>query len=177
MRTLAFLRSAAAATGIAAVPLLACAVLTGLARLGVVVPAFALTRAAWHGVLMIPVFFGTVISLERAVAMQRTAPYLAPAGTVVAGAALLAGAPVPLVQALLVIAAGILVAASIRLARRQRTLFLFVLAGAAVCSAVGNGVWLTVGDLSAAIPWWLSFLILTIAGERLELTRLLPVSR
>ncbi len=144
MRTFAFLRLAAAATGIAAVPLLARAVLTGLARLGVVVPAFALTRAARHSVLMIPVFFGTVISLEREVAMQRTAPYTGVACD---------------------------------RCRRQRTLFLFVLAGAAVCWAVGDGVWLTVGDLSAAIPWWLPFLILTIAGERLELTRLLSVSR
>jgi len=123
------------------------------------------------------VFFGTVISLERAVAMQRQAPYLAPTSTVIAGTALLAGAPAPIVQALLVIAAGILVAASIKLTWRQPTLFLVVLAGAAVCWVVGNGVWLIVGDTSVAVPWWLSFLILTIAGERLELTRLLPVSR
>ena len=132
-------------------------------------PASAPTRAAWHGVLTIPVFFGTVISLERAVAMQRVAPYLASTGTVVASFALLVGAPVPLVQALLVIAAGILVTASIKLAWRQTMLFLVVLTGAAVCWAVGNGVWLIVGDVSAAVPWWLSFLILTIAGERLEL--------
>lgn len=90
MRTPALLQFAAAAAGIAAVLLLACAVLTGLARPGVMVPAFVLTRAAWHGALMIPVFFGTVISLERAVGMQRAVPYLA-----------------PVVQALLVIAAGI----------------------------------------------------------------------
>ncbi|CAB3810072.1 hypothetical protein LMG28688_07144 [Paraburkholderia caffeinitolerans] len=177
MRTPALLQFAAAAAGIAAVLLLACAVLTGLARPGVMVPAFVLTRAAWHGALMIPVFFGTVISLERAVGMQRAVPYLAPAGTVVAGIVLLAGAPAPVVQALLVIAAGILMTASIKLAWRQPTLFLVVLAGAAVCWALGNGVWLTVGDLSAAVPWWLSFLILTIAGERLELPRLLPVTR
>ncbi|WP_290373477.1 hypothetical protein [Paraburkholderia fungorum] len=177
MRTTALLRFAPAATGIAAVPLLACAVLTGLARLGVMVPTFALTRADWHGVLMIPVFFGIVISLERAVAMQRVAPYLAPTGTVVTGAALLVGAPAPVVQALLVIAAGILLAVSIKVAWHQPTLFLVVLAGAAVCWAVGNGVWLIGGDISAAVPWWLSFLMLTIAGERLELTRLLPESR
>ncbi|WP_229517088.1 hypothetical protein [Paraburkholderia terrae] len=56
-------------------------------------------------------------------------------------------------------------------------MFLVVPAGAAVCWAVGNGVWLIVGDILAAVPWWLSFLMLTIAGERLELTRLLPESR
>ncbi|HKT96115.1 MAG TPA: hypothetical protein VJS30_06230 [Paraburkholderia sp.] len=104
-------------------------------------------------------------------------PYLAPAGTVVAGIALLAGAPVPLVQVLLVIAAVILVTASIKQAMRQPTLFVIVLAAAAGCWEVGNGVWLILGDVSAAVPWWLSFLVLTIAGERLELTRLLPVSR
>jgi len=176
-RTEALLRFAAAATGVAAVPLLVCAVLTGLARVGVMVPVHAVTRAAWHGVLMIPVFFGTVISLERAVTLQRVAPYFAPMGTVVAAVALLAGTPASVVQALLVVASGVLVVVSIEQAWRQRSLFLIVLAVAAICWQIGNGAWLIVGEVSAAVPWWLSFLILNIAGERLELTRLRPMPR
>jgi hypothetical protein len=34
--------------------------------------------------------------------------------------------------------------------------------------------WLAGGELHRAVPWWLAFLVLTIAGERLELTRFLP---
>jgi hypothetical protein len=52
-------------------------VLAGLARLALEVPALAQARAAGHGALMIAAFFGTVISLERAVALGRAWPYLA----------------------------------------------------------------------------------------------------
>ena len=34
--------------------------------------------------------------------------------------------------------------------------------------------WLASGDIALAVPWWLLFLVITIAGERLELTRFLP---
>ena len=44
-------------------------VLAGLARLGWDVPAPAALAAGVHGPLMIAAFFGTVISLERAVAI------------------------------------------------------------------------------------------------------------
>ena len=44
----------------------------------------------------------------------------------------------------------------------------------AACWLVGGLVWLAAGTLTPAVPWWLAFLVLTIAGERLELTRFLP---
>ena len=44
-------------------------VLAGLARLAVPVPVGAAAQAGSHGALMIAVFLGTVISLERAVAL------------------------------------------------------------------------------------------------------------
>ena len=40
--------------------------LAGLARLAWDVPPLAASAAGWHGALMIPAFFGTVIGLERA---------------------------------------------------------------------------------------------------------------
>ena len=44
-------------------------VLAGLARLGVAVPAPMAAQAGVHGALMIAAFLGTVIGLERAVAL------------------------------------------------------------------------------------------------------------
>lgn len=44
-------------------------ILAGIGRLGTLVPQVALQQVAHHGVLMIPAFFGTVIGLERAVAI------------------------------------------------------------------------------------------------------------
>lgn len=56
------------------------AVAGGLVRLGVDVPAPP-SGIAWHGALMASAFFGTLISLERAVALGQPWAYLAPLAT------------------------------------------------------------------------------------------------
>lgn len=149
-------------------------VLAGLARLGWSVPATAANAVGWHGALMISAFLGTVISLERAVALARGWAYSAAAAAGLGGIALLAGAPLLVAQLLTVIAAAILVAASIQVLRRLVAPFTVILAIGALCWLIGNLAWLAGGALTAAVPWWLAFLVLTIAGERLELTRFLP---
>ncbi len=149
-------------------------VLAGLARLDWNMPATAATAAGWHGALMISAFLGTVISLERAVALARGWAYAAPAAAGIGGIALLAGAPLTATQALMVIAAATLVAASLQVLRRLVAPFTVILAVGAACWLIGNLVWLAGGALTVAVPWWLAFLVLTIAGERLELTRFLP---
>ncbi|MGB7540540.1 MAG: hypothetical protein WBM28_00805, partial [Burkholderiales bacterium] len=55
-------------------------------------------------------------------------------------------------------------------------LFTLVLTLGAACWAAGNLLWLALGSVPAATPWWVGFLVLTIAGERLELSRFLPPS-
>lgn len=149
-------------------------VLAGLARLAWDVPAVASNAAGWHGALMISAFFGTVISLERAVALGRGWAYLAPAAAGLGGATMLAGAPAVLPQALTVVAAAVLVAGSGQVLRRLVAPFTVVLAIGALCWLIGNLAWLATDAIAFAVPWWLGFLVLTIAGERLELTRFLP---
>lgn len=154
---------------------LVCGLATGLARLGLPLPTHALSRAAWHGVLMLPVFFGAVISLERAVALGRAWSFAAPIAVVLSGIALLVGAPVALVQAGVLVASLVLVAGSVVVFARQPALYLGVLAIAAVCWTLGAGIWLATGDALAAVPHWLAFVVLTIVAERLELTRMRPL--
>ncbi|WP_412478681.1 hypothetical protein [Azonexus sp. IMCC34839] len=149
-------------------------VLAGLARIGWDVPAVAAQAAGFHAPLMIAAFFGTVISLERAVAIGQGWAYSAPLAAGAGGIALLAGAPLLVAQSLGTLGALGLVAASIVALRRHWAVFTLVLTLAAACWLVGNIVWLSTGELSLAIAWWLLFLVLTIAGERLELTRFLP---
>lgn len=148
-------------------------VLAGLARLGWPLPAVAAVQASEHGALMICTFFGTVISLERAVALGRRWAYLGPAAAGLGGLVLIAGLPVTAAQALALAGAAVLGAASMAVLRRQVAAFTLVLAGAALCWLIGNLAWMA-GGVPVAVPWWLAFLILTIAGERLELTRFLP---
>jgi hypothetical protein len=158
--------------------------LAGLARLGWHVPLAAAQAAPVHGPLMIGAFLGVVISLERAVAIGRgwalLGPALAGAGGLLAIARPLvsgAGAAAPASAApavLLALGSGVLVAASVAVLRRQRTLFNAVIAIGAACWAIGNLLWLGGAGVPGVLPWWLSFLVLTIAGERLELSRFLP---
>jgi hypothetical protein len=65
----------------------------GLLRLGWAVPRPAADLAAFHGPLMVSGFFGTVISLERAVALAQRWAYLGPLAAGAGGLALILGAP------------------------------------------------------------------------------------
>ena len=82
----------------------------GLLRLGWDVPLEGSAIAAWHGPLMISGFFGTVIGLERAVALAQGWAYLGPLAGALGAAALFAGgaAVFPLC---LVVASGVFFAA------------------------------------------------------------------
>ncbi|MGC8551454.1 MAG: hypothetical protein ACP5O7_01165 [Phycisphaerae bacterium] len=60
--------------------------------------------------------------------------------------------------------------------RRQAAMFTLVMATGAAAWAVGNALWLVGQPIERLVFWWIGFLVLTIAGERLELSRLLPQS-
>jgi hypothetical protein len=148
----------------------------GLLRLGWAVPRPAADLAAFHGPLMVCGFFGTVISLERAVALAQRWAYLGPLAAGAGGLALILGAPLAAAQLLLALGSAVLLAGSVSVFLRQRALFTFTLAAGAACWLIGNLLWLAGQSVFAAVPWWAGFLVLTIAGERLELSRFLPPS-
>jgi hypothetical protein len=124
-----------------------------------------------HGGLMVVGFVGTLIAVERAVALGRLPAFAAPALSAGAGLALLAGAPAAVAPAL---AASAGVAYSMNLAvllQGHREPALAVLFACGLCLAVAGVVWWDGGGLQTVVPWWMAFLVLTIAGERLELIR------
>jgi hypothetical protein len=149
---------------------------SGLARAGVGFPLPDPAVAAWHGPLMICGFFGTVIGLERAVALGARRAYLVPLLAGAGGLALNAAATPAAAQWLLAAASVLLAAESAAICLGTRALFTLTLALGAASWAVGNVAWLAGANPGAVAPWWMAFLVLTIAGERLELTRLLPPS-
>lgn len=149
---------------------------TGLARLGLALPGGMPALAEFHGALMISGFLGTLISLERAVAIGRWWAYAAPALSAIGAVALVAGALAFASGAFLL--AGIsLVANSGIVVARQPALFTVVLAVAAACWVSGTLVWMRESAAADVAGWWLAFLVLTIAAERLELSRLLSPPR
>ncbi|MFD2181915.1 hypothetical protein [Rhodoplanes azumiensis] len=167
------LRVALLAGGIVA---MACGLWGGLFRLGFDLP-HAANAAALHGALLVCGLFGTVIGLERAVAFGRIWGYAAPACAAAGSVLLLAGAPVPIGAAAYTASAALLIGVTLVITSRQRTLFNATLAAGAVSWLVGTLLWAAGADIPAVAGWWIGFLVLTIAGERLELGRLMGKKR
>ena len=146
---------------------LALGIAGGLARL----TPFGLLPAAisLHGALMVSAFFGTVISLERAVALERPWAYAAPLCAGLSGIVLLAGFGIA-GMALMALAAALFFVSNLVVLQRQRSLETATLLAGAAAWLAGN---LMVFYGQAAVPWWIAFFALTIGAERLELSRYL----
>src|SRR5262245_25467534 len=138
---------------------------TGLARLGVALPGGTPALADFHGALMISGFLGTLISLERAVALGRAWPYGAPVLSSLGALALLAGMP-HLGALAFILASAVLLSASARIAILQPALFTIVLTTGAACWTAGTAYWLLGHATSAVVGWVLDFLVLAIAADR-----------
>lgn len=161
----------------AAVVILLAALWSGLVHLGLPLPTGGQGLHEGHGPMMILGFFGTLIAVERAVALGRGWAYVAPAASAIGGLAVLAGAPYALGPALLTFAGAALCAIYVAVHRIQASLHNVVLGSGAVCWVVAGGLWLAGWHVPAFVPWLAGFLVLTIAGERLELSRMVGATR
>jgi hypothetical protein len=168
----------AGATGPRA-PLLLLAGLSMLAGLdaalllvGVPAPVSAQRLPDVHGMLMVLGFVGTLVCLERAVALGRAAGYAAPA--LLGSGSLLLLAPIPsgIGRTGLLLGMVAMCGVYVPLWRRQRDDAVLVQALGAVLGAGAAAMWLGGVGVAALLPWLVGFLVLTIAGERLELARL-----
>lgn len=149
----------------------------GLQRLGWDLPTLRPGLATVHGPLMICGFLGTLIALERALALGSRWGYGAPTLAGLGGLALITGLPdpsdalgVPLGSAGLVAIFGLIVF-------RHPALHTITLWLGALSWLGGDILWLIGEPLLRVVPWWMAFLVLTITGERLELARLRRLSR
>lgn len=150
----------------------------GLIRLGWQLPALALQLPAQHGPLMVSGFLGTLISLERAVALSqnqngRRLYYLSPLLAGLGAATLFLTLPMAVPRGLSTLGALGLVLIFVIIYRLQPTIDHGVMGIGAFLWLVGNGLWLIGKPVFQVVPWWAGFLILTVAGERLELARVL----
>src|SRR5450759_4062461 len=114
----------------------------GFARRGWPCPPPVAELAVLHGPLMACGFFGTVISLERAVALSRRWGYFGPLLTGLGAAAGILGLPFAAAPILVAIGSAVLTAVSVAFFRRQRELFTLTLALGALCWLLGNLLWL-----------------------------------
>lgn len=125
-----------------------------------------------HGMLLVLGFVGTLIALERAVALRRRAGFLAPALLGAAALTLVSSVPLVVGKSLLVAGTAALVLLYLPLWRRQRDAAVLIQTLGAVAALGAATLWLGGTAMPALVPWLAGFVVLTIAGERLELARL-----
>jgi len=162
------------------------AIWAGWIRIGWPWPPGQPLLIALHGPLMVSGFLGTLISLERAVALlprvkerpgASAAFMAAPALSGLGSLLLILGAPGWLPLALIAAGSLLLLAMMILVVRLHTALYTIVMAIGAGCWLAGNLLWLGGWPVYRVVPLWAAFLVLTIAGERLELGRILRLSR
>jgi hypothetical protein len=125
-----------------------------------------------HGPLLVLGFVGTLVALERAVALRRRLGFAAPLLLGAGGLLLVAAASPRVGQAVLTAGTAALVGVYLALWRRQRDDAVLVQAVGAVLATGAAVLWLGGVPVPHVLPWLAGFVVLTIAGERLELARL-----
>jgi hypothetical protein len=148
-----------------------------LARVGWKVPLPSIAWLSWHGPLMVCGFLGTVIGLERAVGLARLWAYAAPLATGLGGVLLAAGDVSRRGPALVTLGSAVFLAVLLAVVRLQPERQNVVMALGAAAWVAGNARWLLGAPIVACVLSWGAFIVLTIAGERLQLTRFLPPKR
>lgn len=148
----------------------------GLLLLGLSVPTLRSTTAADHGPLMALGFLGTVISLERAVALRRKWGFAAPAAAGAGALALLAGLPGVVGWSLLCLASIVFLLVYAAVMMISPALHVAVMAAGGLCWYLATVLWLGGRSIPELVPVLAGFLVFTIIGERLELARVALVS-
>jgi hypothetical protein len=161
-------------------PLLAVALFTllaavwaGLVRIGWFALPATRSLVAMHGPLMVSGFLGTLVSLERAVALGslgRRWAYAAPVLSALGAIATLLGLPIG--PYLLTLGSAALIVIFTEIVHQQPASFTYTMAAGSVLWTGGNLLWMAGWPVFHVVWWWAGYLILTVAGERLELARL-----
>jgi hypothetical protein len=143
----------------------------GLARVGVDLPLVNGRLVEQHGALLVLGFLGTLIARERAVAVDRRWAFASPLLCATGAVALMAGLPVAAAAALTSAGMVVLVAIFAVIVRLQPGMPSAVLTASSLCAVGAALTWATSSTTPALVPWLAGFLVLAIAGERLDLAR------
>lgn len=148
----------------------------GLLRLGWALPGLQSSLPMDHGPLMVSGFLGALIALERVVALRMRWMFAAP---ILTGLGWLLSLALPgTIVGPLFITLGSLGTVLILavMVRREPALHVITIAVGTLCWLAGNLLWLSGMPIFRIVYWWAAFLVLTITGERLELSRVMTIT-
>jgi hypothetical protein len=149
----------------------------GLGRIGVLPTIGVGSAAIYHGALMVSGFVGTLICLERAIVARRPWALLAPLCSALGAIGVILGVPQPLPALAIASAAVLLGMITLFGVTSGRRLAMAMMAAGAASWAAGALLWATGAEPFRSVPWWVAFLVLTVAAERMELSRAVRPSR
>lgn len=130
-----------------------------------------------HGVLLVLGFVGTLVALERAVALRARTGFTAPVLLGLGAVLLVTPLPDKLGATALLLGTLALVAVYVPLWRRQRRDAVLGQILGAVLAAGAATLWLGGVPVPQLVPWLSGFVVLIVAAERVELARIaLPAS-
>lgn len=145
---------------------------SGLIRLGLFSSVQSAVSPIAHGPLMINGFLGTLISLERAAALEKKWAYAAPVFFAASTILLLAGFPSPSNITLIIGSIGLTFIMGY-LYYLQPKIYHLIMALGAISLLTGNLLFISGSPIYSIVRWWAAFPMLTIFGERLELNRIM----
>lgn len=125
---------------------------------------------------MVVGFLGTLIGLERAVALEKWWPYGVPLFAALSILFILAGIPLEFGALSALLGSIIMSLVFIALYRQAPSPHFVTMALSGAAWSAGNCLWLAGFPVYSVAPWWVGFLVLMIAGERLELSRIIQPS-
>jgi hypothetical protein len=145
-----------------------------------------LTRIGWeleiprlapsHGAIMVGGFLGTLIALEKLIPLKNKLLYLIP---VLSGGSLIMFFVGMSQEAILMITTASLFLSGVFVyyyVKHRELQYLIMLAGA-LCWLIGNVLLYSRNFYPLSFPLWLGFILLIIVGERIEITKFLPVTK
>jgi hypothetical protein len=156
---------------VCAVAALAWGVWLGLLRIGWALPLPKPDQLILHGPLMVGGFLGTLIGLERAIGVSRRWAFAAPVATAAGAVVLLADESATAGAALITAGSFVVLAVFLDVVRRHPSAAMTTMLAGTAAWCCGNLQWAAGAAVYRVVFWWMLFLVLTIAGERLELNR------
>lgn len=141
----------------------------GLVRIGWNLPLPTPNWIAIHGAIMVNGFFGTLIGMERAVALNKFWAYFGPVLSGVGAVVLLIGSSLGII--FIFVSSLIFLIMNVMFMKQQFADFIIGGAIGAFLLLYGNFLWLINSSITDSVILWIGYFILIIASERLGLTR------
>ncbi len=149
--------------------------LAGLIRMGW---NFSVTSIALHhGAIMVGGFLGTLILLEKVIPLKRKILFVFPVINAMGLLIVVPGFYRLGLLFLLIGATGLLIVFLLYYKKQPNDLSLILMIVGACCQITGHFMLMTKQFYPMAFPWWMGFILFIIVGERVELSKFLPVTK